>query len=469
MSARSMHAQVALPDILYDNTIPPAHRVTPDAAVSDLRAATHRLFDDIPSNRVTLPTDSMHALVIARATQWLNVIRTLPLTALTVNGASRVAVMAGQDSLAQAQIATRLATPGLSVADRGYTLLLATLAFTDTTQPSRLTTAEQYCAKLDSLPVTIAGLWQYRAHAALSNAYDVLGRTASFVTHGRRALMLVPKMPYIDRMIIIPDVQEFELVPEPNPYMPLAMVLAPTSQGRARLDTLTQGLLDASRAPDSLISANPMYGQIAQILASMIQAHAGAVALIGHPAPSLHVTHWWNAAALTSANARPDTTTTRRDSMSLHGGIVRVLLFGQYGLGCCLAELRGLERIHQQFPIGVQPIYVTSTTGHWGFRIVSPAEETRLLQETYITEHEISIPIALWAGEKKKTPQGWIIPERSPDLEAYHTPMDDYESQRSPYLVIIDRHGVIRRTLTRFERAQEAQTAAFIRALLQER
>jgi len=478
VSVPSVSAQVTLPDILYGNAIPPAHAVTPDGAVLDLRATAHQLVDDVPSNRDVFPTDSIHAAVIARAVAWLNVVRTLPLAALTVNGASRVAVMAGQDSLARAQIATRLATPSLSIADRGYTLLLSTLAFTDTTHPPRLAVAEQYCAQLDSLPATVAGLWQYRAHAALSNAYAALGRTDQFVTHGVRALMSVPKMAYIDRWATVRDPMGFELVPEPNPYIPLAMVLTLTPQGRAQLDTLTRALIEAMHAPDSLVAdrlSGGAYQQTGESIASMIQARANVVTLIGRPAPPLHVTNWWNAAALTSAltspNARPDTTSdTSRKSMPLNDGIVRVLLFAQFGQRCCLTELRGLERVHRQFPTGVQVIFVTSTTGHWGYRIFSPADETRRLRDMYLTTYRISVPIALWAGEKKRLPQGWFLPEPSPDLEAYHVPSNDYEwPTQSPYVVIVDRHGIIRRTLTHFEREHEAVTVAFIRTLLQER
>jgi len=439
--------------------------------VLDLRATKHQMLDDIPSTRASWPSDSIRAVIAERAAAWFEVLRNAPSTGLALDGASQLSVLAGRDSLAQAQIATRLAAPKLSAADRGYTLLLATLSFTDTARVTRLDVAEHYCARLDSLAPMLAGAWQYRAHAVLANAYAVLGRTEQFVSHGVRALQVVPRMPFADREVALtdPEFNPMKVTSDLDPYIALASVLALTPAGRTRLDTLTQMLIGAARASDTLLTRDSRYADLAQRFAATVERRAAIASLIGRPAPPVHAMGWWNAGALTAPIAHPDTTfDTIRRTMSLDDGIVRVVLFAQYGWACCLAELRSLERLRVQFPKGVQVIYATSIKGAWHVRLVTPAEEMRRLRNAYLEVHRLTVPIALWVGEKKPTADGGVLPEPSPDVAAYHIPLRYNGYDLTPYVIVVDRKGIVRRIMLRFDRGDEARTITVIRALLQE-
>jgi hypothetical protein len=68
--------------------------------------------------------------------------------------------------------------------------------------------------------------------------------------------------------------------------------------------------------------------------------------------------------------------------------------------------------------------------------VVPGAEEAENLKKYHTVQHKLTFPIALWEGEKKRTDDGGMAPEKNPTWEAYGV-------FSFPQVVLVDTTGII--------------------------
>lgn len=109
---------------------------------------------------------------------------------------------------------------------------------------------------------------------------------------------------------------------------------------------------------------------------------------LGHAVPSLVAHAWLNTAdSLYAATPR---------SHALNDGTIRAIMFGDR----TTEEVSALERVQHDVPAGVQVVFVTETMGYVGPDLLTPGEEVAWLRDYYERVRHLTIPIAIWAGEK---------------------------------------------------------------------
>jgi hypothetical protein len=103
---------------------------------------------------------------------------------------------------------------------------------------------------------------------------------------------------------------------------------------------------------------------------------------------------------------------------------------------------------------------VTWTTGSWANRLVTPEEEAAHLEDYFTHTAKVTIPVAIWKGNKVVNEDGGITPENAgPNVK--HYPMFG-----KPMIWVLDGKGIIRRVLTGYDPreayAQLAETIEFL-------
>jgi hypothetical protein len=439
-------------------------------AVHDIWFSRSDAITRVQPEAPSMATDSLRAAIEARGKAWLEQLRANAPDAIHLDDAGRVHVVAGADSTARRLFAQRLAFPKLSVAEQAYTLLAGVSSFADTTHPARLSVAEEYAAALDRLPEQPAGLYLYCAHATLATAYDDLGQRAAALRHATRAIMLLGRIPVTDRE---------EFYNEPKLYLIAAHALQHESDGKRRLDSLaaavkaaTQQFFPGMTRMDSIASAVIVWRQ------DSIARFLPLGSLIGSTAPALRAHAWWNVPGAPSEPSHDASRATNAaldsgTSLRLNDGTVRLVLFGN--IYCCMDAIRAVDRMQGALPEGASVLLATETTGYMNGVLVSPEDESRQLRAIYRDTLHLTLPIALWVGQKHATEAGGSVPTASPNTENYFVSRTRYGGQGdwgAPYVGIVDKHGILRHVfnplpLTHgFSRDDQQRAIALIRELV---
>jgi len=352
-------------------------------------------------------------------------------TGLQLDPLGALYVAAGQDVIARQQFDARLSTPGLSLDDKAYTLLLATTMFArDTADSPRITEALDYMRQLDAMPEEV-NFAKYRAHEALADHYYMLGQDADVLVHARKGLALVPRMSFYD----------YDHVYRYGLFDTFVTAVSGQPNGRAAIDSMVAFLKPVMSAPtrpaekeDSMLvwAGQFMY---APWLNTVLETEK----MIGLPAPAVIATHWYNTPAPTTP-APPAITAIApaAKQLALNDGTIRLLEFGWIGCVKCVYSLQAMDRIQKMALPGVQTLYVTPTVGWWGATAPSPDEEAEHLRHWYVERHGWSVPIALWAGPKVPQADGGMLPMPTPNDKAFQ--IDKTESG----FMIVDGKGKVR-------------------------
>jgi hypothetical protein len=367
------------------------------------------------------PKDSLMRVASAEGEVWLRRLQRRPVEGIQHDAAAQVGVWANRDEYAKAQIAARLATPGLRLMDRAYTLYTAVTAFSDENYPARLPIAEEYFAQLDALSDS-AAYWKIAAHEKLVGAYYMLGRSADVIRHGTRALQQFGSVPYMDRhpMIVY------------YIYACTVDALSGLPGGRDQIDALDR-LLRApaiTAAPQQLLALDSGFAMEGRVRLGYIeQQMIRQSAMLGRLGEPLVSNYWVN---------RP---TTDSAIIPVNDGKIRLLENLSYGCDGCVAALHSLQRIQARFPSTVQVIATTFTFGVWANRFVDPDEEAQRLQNYFVNDLKVTFPIAIWKWPKH--PEGGDA--YKPD-GMWETPNGiHYPEFAKPTTYLIDGNGRIRR------------------------
>jgi hypothetical protein len=193
-----------------------------------------------------VPDNQRDTVLSERTHRWVASLQNAPVVGIQLDPSGTLSVVVGKDAVAKQQFATRLATPSLSLDDRAYTLLTAVKAFaTDASDRARMQIAHQYAAVLDSMPVAVISR-QFYAHGHLGRVYYDAGDTQHAIAELSATMAIVPKIPFLKRRWWgAHEINEY--------YLLFADVLSGQPNGRARIDTLDALLVEAARAPQSLL------------------------------------------------------------------------------------------------------------------------------------------------------------------------------------------------------------------------
>ncbi|WP_414901776.1 peroxiredoxin family protein [Sphingomonas flavalba] len=153
------------------------------------------------------------------------------------------------------------------------------------------------------------------------------------------------------------------------------------------------------------------------------------------PAPELDVTEWLNTPEPLSLSA-------------LRGRVVVAEAFQMLCPGCAQMALPQLARVHEQFSrMGVAVLGLHTVFEH------HEAQGPRSALEAFLREYRYSFPV----GIDRPAPEGRGMP----------VTMAAYRMEGTPTLILIDRHGRLRRQA--FGHVPDLQLGAEIMALIAER
>jgi hypothetical protein len=398
--------------------------------------------------------DTVSTAVATRAQSWISQLNRSLVQGIQLDAMGQLFVAAGNEAQAIAQFDERLATPGFPLADRIYTYQVAFGTFFNLDNPKRLAIAQHYADQLFALPIADAGYWQFAALASFVRQYDLRGRSRDVIATAARAVALVPSMSFLDRSIVYNGDVGSAM------YVAYADALAGIPGGHARLDTLNAHLLAGTAPAASLVSRDSAYLWLSQLWSERFQQDMAMTANLGRPAAALTAHRWFNASGDSAVN-RSWTPHTRQ----LNDGKIRLIEFGNRYCHFCMEALPVMNRMHQAFVNrGVEVWYVTRTYGIWNSTFIDRDEEVDRLQNLYLSEKELTLPIALWAGEKQATEDDGLLPQESPNVTAYHITAE-------PTLYLIDGNGFVRHIFRGFSTTagDEQRARALIEHLVQER
>jgi len=387
------------------------------------------------------PHDSLVQQSIARARVWMTTLHNNPRYGLQLDASGKVAVRAQQEDVAEHDIATRLATPGLTLADRAFTLQMAVEAFTSTDFPARLPIAERYVAQLDALGADGA-YWQYRARSVLLNTYYLLGRTSDAVRIGLQLVHLVSVLPFPYRGGPGSNIydKEGDLV-----YGMILDAVGAHPNGAATIRALNAELLAATTPPASLVAFDSTFFWNGEDWKGKMQLRVKTTNQIGQQGAPLSASYWVNRGVTrdTSREARQ-----RTQSIAVNDGTIRVIEVGNIGCGPCIAAIPAMERLHHQFP-DVEFNFLTWTSGFWGNRVVEPVEEAEKLTAHLVTTLHVTYPIGVVFAPHVPQADG-----SSPTRLLLPT-FDQYPEIGTPTIYLVDGHGVVRKIISGYSHELE--------------
>lgn len=409
---------------------------TPAELAADVALYRRRVGEPLSPALPIFPTDSLRALPVARAHVWLDSVsrirvaqwRQEPIAGLQLERLAELAVVAREDSFARQQLAARLATPGLSPADRAQALFVGAQAFADRLHPERLPIAEQYVVQLHALGA-VALPWELIVRLSLAeDVYYSIGNRDQALAHAWAAVALLPALPHADRRILLDDPGEFVLM--------MADLLSSTAAGRAQFAKLDTLLFAATLPNDG--------GWRAKLRTGFAQA-----SLLGKAAPRVLATLWMNTAGATTAPL-----------VRLDDGIVRIVSI----VGLVNADLlMGLQRLQTRFAPQVQVIGLATVNGYWGYRFITPAQEAQLQIQAF-HELKLTFPIGFWVQDKQLQEDGGVRPPINPTAQDYHM----FDPGAFAQLFVIDGHGRVRRAFYGVDRGNEEDIAQLLARFVHE-
>jgi hypothetical protein len=357
----------------------------------------------------------------ARVRAWLETVTTNPASGMQLDAVGVLSVVAGYDSVARQQFAKRLATPGLSVGDRAYTLLAGVEVFgADASKVERMQTALEYQRTLDGLPPSMV-LAQFEGHAKLAEAYYNAGVSASVIHHLGRAFALTPNTLW--------DRRSWGLYRQY--FLMLADALSGLPDGRRLIDSVATWMHPFTQAPPEL-RGNEIYDRWSQRNEWDFESMVQAASHLGREAPAIEAQFWLN----TDVPATPSTSTPGAFKKTLADGRIRILEIGHYGCPGCLASLPRLERIRKTLAGAVETWFVTKEGDGWGATPCTPEEKMQHLKRFY-DRKGYTLPIAIWIGPREPDVDGGSLPKKSPVVEAY-------QLIGTPTYVVTDARGIVR-------------------------
>jgi len=431
------------PQFTYDGPRPATVQYTP--AEAWMNTAYEGAADMQRSVSVTdvthphYPKDSLVALTVNRARTWITELQQRPVHGLQMDPYGALAIVAKQESLAEQEIAARLATPGLTVADRAYTLRIVVGAYANANEPTHLPIAERYLTQLDALG-TEAALWQCTARFSLIAAYYQLGKSADVVRVGLRAFDLVGAIPFEYRAVFFnPGI--------PFIYASVVDALGGQPNGPEQIRAMNARLLATTKVPQALLAQDSSFSYVGENYRELLEGNEAMAERVGQPGAPLVANYWANRG-------------TSHDSQTVvvNDGKIRVIEIGSFSCAPCVQAVSGLERLHQRYP-GVEFNFMTAGTGMWGNRTIDPKVEADRLTKHFSDDLHATFPIGIAMPTKQ------VATEDDGVANVISTETWDpghYPQPGKPTFYVLDGHGKVRRVLAGYGRDREETLATIL-------
>jgi len=371
--------------------------------------------------------DSVRAIVERRSRPWLDTLAARPVGYLHEIPMAGLAAFLNDDAGAQRFLDARLATPGLTVQERLWTLGTAfdmLLPHSQVQTPARIALAKRYLAQIDAIPIAESGRLRFGARIELMLAYQRRTEFPEAMKWGWEAHGLGAQLPTYD--------QRSHVSTNGNLYL-FALMLASTPNGLHTIDSLLTVLQGYVPPPASLIASDSLYRYYAVGVARQFAELSEKVKLLGKRNTAVMAMHWYNM----PAPATPYAGVEGAQLKTLDDGIIRIVGFGWFTCPGCRQTMKIFNTIQHQLPPGAQVLYVERTEGEWGGNAVTPAEETEHIRHHVQDVMHYTFPFAIWAGPKETTPEGWHVVQRFPMIDPYHL-------ESGPSFLIVDGHGTVR-------------------------
>jgi len=422
------------PDTAQDGQPLTATQLTPAGYVAAMQLLTapdsvHGLHPVIRGH-LTMRRDSVLMVVDSLVRAWLIALHHGSLVPRDFLNLAALHARVGHDTEVQREIATWLASPGVTTRDSviAYGMAVHFFLETDTDAPppvARLQYARAYEACLEAMPMSQAVAGQlFGVRTEMMEAYANAGETDSAITNGLRAYALLRRMPaYEDRAMYAAS----------EAMIGLARELAGRPAGLRQIDSLITMLKHEIAGPPALLAQDTALKRFAYELQEQFDANAEQLRWLGHQAPPLIATHWLNQSTPPTVSAAAPGARV----LALDDGIIRIVGFGWFTCPACHFAMSSMQRDQGMLLRGVQLLYYEWTSGSWGNKLVDPETEVLHLKDFWLTRKRYTLPIAVWAGPKDSTPDGGLLPRPSPTATALHIHV-------GPTIYVIDGHGIVR-------------------------
>ncbi len=421
-------AQITLPDIRDTGTL---RRV--DGQVAKVASsATHaeysvRRFEAERSARYTildsLPYDAVKRDVAVFSDKAVQ--RFTLSTGLQHQPYGVIAVDANRDAIAAQHFQAWLVTPALPIADKASAYKAQFDANLDPDSPERIKVAEDNLRQLRAVDARYNVL-AFSMEQQLVEAYYAMGQRDSVISHAEQMFERLFKETHgwgHRRMYL-----------NMIPLTELVQAYSGMNDGAKKIQSVLLKYREAFNVTPqeeaTLSDMDKLYD------VPNTQANADRTVtrlrLLGQSAPALQAHVWFN----TSDSLFSEVPVQK----TLADGKIRILEFGDQWCGACKDALPVMERIGKHYhDQPVEMLYVAYTRGSWGVDILSPKDEVERCRDLYVDRLKVSFPIAMWAGKKVPGEDGGMIPEKSPNSEAF-------KLGGTPLFVIVDGAGRIRYT-----------------------
>jgi len=381
--------------------------------------------EDADLDRV--PDALIDSALQARAKGWAASLSAAPTKGIQLDAKGEVEVAAGNDAVAREQFANRLATPGLSVDDRAFTLLTAVQAFgMSAANTARMRVAYEYVAQLDALPQSpsVAAI-QFRAHQILAIVYYNAGNAAQSSAELRKAFADVPATPFLGRNDRIAD-----------PFWRYADIVSGMPDGRAQIDSMANYLLAQLQAPPALLATNPGYQGVAMYMTNRFKKLLVLTNHLGRQAPPIAAQFWFNTPR-PSTKAPPEAGDSAVRLKTLDDGKIRVIEIGDSHCGACMAALPKLDSLSRTLPRNVEVWFIPQEADEWGADPCAREVCAEHWRNNYVEFKKFTLPIALWIGLREPNPDGGTRPIESPTWRAL-------QIETRPTMLVTDGRGRVR-------------------------
>jgi hypothetical protein len=185
----------------------------------------------------------------------------------------------------------------------------------------------------------------------------------------------------------------------------------------------------------ALVAQDTSYRTVGTNRANALAGLEAALALIGRPNTAIPAMRWLNM----PTPVTPYDSTPGAQLKPLNDGIIRIVGFGWFTCPHCKNALGMIQKELHMLPKGVEFLYVERTEGQWGGDVITPEAEVERIRHDLIDLRHYTFPIAIWAGPRETTPEGWHVPREFPMLQPYGL-------QAGPSWLVVDGHGVVRGT-----------------------
>ena len=274
--------------------------------------------------------------------------------------------------------------------------------------------AEQYVAKIDALPDSLADI-KLAAHRTMLGRYEYLDVAEGLRTHSTALIALARKL-----------------------NKPTEMITGYSSLARSYADRLQ---------PDSALRIlDGAEKELGAPATERFKDFRERYALIGTPAANVTAAWWINTDAKTVAAPAP--------------GKVSLIEFTAHWCGPCKNSYPGLNSLAARFKgKAFEGFMVTQLYGYLGTqRPLNPEQEVAADRLYFGTEHALSFPVAI--NNPVKPVAGKFL-QPQPDT--------DYRVGGIPQIMIIDKRGIIRQIVTGWDQGNTERFSKLIEQLINER